>query len=384
MKSKILINGITIGEGSILPILLRAKYWQSQGCKITIFGNSRLRKEILSYKRINNYDFLELERYGCVTSKFQFIFEALRRNLLALQQIKNIKGQYNIIHSISSMLDFIIFPYILKFFDKEIKWVTVFDNIVPFSDPGNKFLRFLAWLFFQFSLVLLKRADIIFVISTDLRDFLIKRGFGKDHIVVSGNGIDVELMKKAKKDKRYNIDALFVGRINETKGIYDMLRIIEIVIKKYPNFKFAIMGRGDKATEDRFKRKIREKRLEKNVQFLGYKKGLEKFNIIKSSNFFWFLSVSDSESFGIALLEAVCLGLQTFVYNLKPFKKIYKNNEVFMFGKHDYKAVAKKILKMLARDKFENKNRVKLMDYYNWERIAKIEVDYFYDLISKK
>ena len=79
-----------------------------------------------------------------------------------------------------------------------------------------------------------------------------------------------------------------------------------------------------------------------NVLFLGYRKGLEKFNIITSSKCFWFLSVSESESFGIALLEAVCLGLPALVYDLDPFKKIYKNNEVFMFKPKYFLAISER------------------------------------------
>jgi len=378
-KREILINGITVGKGNILPILLRAKYWQLQGYNITIFGDRRLKKETLTYQRIKDYKFIELKDCGLATTKFQFIFEALRRNLRALTYIKNVKDNYDFVHSISSMLDFVIFPYVLKLFDKKVKWVTVFDNIVPFSGPGNKFSRFLAWLFFQFSLVLLKKADMIFVISKDLRDFFIKQGFRKNRVVVSGNGLDTEIIKKAKKDKKYEVDALFVGRINEAKGIYDMLDVLELVKKKYPNFQLAIMGKGDMATENRYKKEIKDRRLERNIRFLGYMTELEKFNIIKSSKCFLFLS--KSESFGIALLEAVCCGLPAFTYDLPPYRHIYKNNEIIVSKKNDCKAVAEKMVQLFEEKNFENKKGKLLINKYDWERIAKIEVNSFNSLI---
>ncbi|MDO8515117.1 MAG: glycosyltransferase [bacterium] len=379
----VLINGIVIGEGSILPISLRAKYWQLHGCHITYFGTSALKDEIVSDGRIKNYGFIEFKGDKGITTKINFMFEMLRRNIIALGYIKDTKNKYNYIHSISSQLNFIIFPFVLKFFDRKIKWVTVFDNIVPLFDPGNKFLRFLAWFFFQISLVLLKKADTVFVISPDLRDFLLRHGLSKNKVVVTGNGIDVELMKQAKKDPEYNIDALFVGRINETKGIYDMLKVLEIMVQKYPDFMFAVMGLGDKASEKQFKNQINQMQLTNNVQFLGYRKGLEKFNIIKSSKCFWFLSVSESESFGIALLEAVCLGLPALVYDLDPFKKIYRNNEVFMFEKHDYKAVTKKTLEIFINKEFINRKGKMLMEDYGWDKIAKIELDHFNLLYEK-
>lgn len=379
----ILINGITLDTANIFPLLKSVKYWQSKKNKITFIGNQKFKKNILKIKIIKNFNFIKINENSKINTKLQLINISIKRNFLAIFKIKLIKkNKYQIVYSRSSVLDLVILPYILKILDKDIKWATVFDNTVPITDSGNKIIRFLAWIFFQISLILLKKADIIFVISKDLKKNLIKKGFSSEKIVLTGNAIDNEFVKKAKKSKKYNIDALFIGRINETKGIFDMLKVLKIIIKTYPKFQLAIMGEGDKTTEKKFLKKIKQLQLTKNVQFLGYKTGIEKFNIIKNSKCFWFFSTSQSESFGIALMEAVCSGLPAFTYNLKPFIKIYKNNEIDMSPKGNYKLIAKKTIDLFNKKNFENKNGKKLLGKYNWNKIAKKEYCTFKKLLQ--
>ena len=133
------------------------------------------------------------------------------------------------------------------------------------------------------------------------------------------------------------------------------------------------MGNGDEVTKNKFKKQIKLMDLERNIKFLGYISGIEKFNIIKSSRCFWFLSVSQSESFGIALMEAVSCGIPAFTYNLPVFKKIYKNQEVIFSPIHRTDIVAKKVTKLFKSKNFSNSNGKKLLGKYRWENIVQIE-----------
>lgn len=376
-NNKIFINGITFENAIIDPLLQNVRYWQSRGCRITFFGNCDLKKKIEQTKIIDSFDYIEIKNTRQISNNLNLIFEGLRRNLISLAYIDKIKCNYNIIYTRSSVLDLVIFPYILKKFDRQIKWLTVFDNIVPFSDPGNRIIRFLAWLFFRISLLLLKKTDKIFTTSQELKQFLLRNGIIENQVVMTGNAVENDLIKKAKKDSKYNIDALFIGRINETKGIYDILNVLLIVKEKFPDFQLAIRGDGDEFTVKKFKEKIKQKNLEHNIQFLSYQTRFEKFNIIKSSKCFWFLSVSECESFGIALLEAVCCGVPAFAYDLKPYKNIYKNNEVMIFPKSDFKSVAKKVIELFDKGEFYNKAGELLLNKYSWDKIAEIEYNSF-------
>jgi len=113
--------------------------------------------------------------------------------------------------------------------------------------------------------------------------------------------------------------------------------------------------------------------LEKNTQLLGYVTGGKKFNMIKSSKCFLFLSKSKSESFGVALLEAVCLGLPAIAYDLPSYKNIYKHKEIFTFKVGDTQSVAGKIIEIFREKKFTNNKGKLLQKKYSWKKIADME-----------
>ncbi|MFA6361554.1 MAG: glycosyltransferase [Candidatus Shapirobacteria bacterium] len=314
-----------------------------------------------------------IDKLPSVNSKFKFIFYSISKNFQAIFKVIKYKNKYDLVYSPSSVLDLIIMPFFLKKYNRKIIWTTIFDNIVPITDPGNKIIRFIAWISFKISLILIKKADLIFTISEDLKEYLINHGFDKKKIIITGNGIEIDLIKKSKKDPKYSFDSLFIGRINETKGIFDMLAVLKEVKKTYPKFKLAIMGNGDIPTKNKFLNKIKKLKLQKNIKFLGYVSGIKKFNVIKSSKCFWFLSVSKSESFGIALMEAVSCGLYGFVYDLPVFRKIYKNNEVIFSPINNTKFVSNQILKLFQSKKFNNQNGKKLLGKYSWKNIVSLE-----------
>jgi glycosyltransferase involved in cell wall biosynthesis len=222
---------------------------------------------------------------------------------------------------------------------------------------------------------MIKKADLVFASTPEVKEFLLSVGFQPEKVVLTGCGIESELIEKAKLDEKYRIDTLFTGRINDTKGIYDMLKALKIIMGKYPKFQLAIMGEGDAQTKANFKKEIKKLDLENNIQFLGYKDGMEKYNIIKSARCFWFLSVSKSENFGVALLEAVCSGVPAFAYDLPQFSWLYPNGEVDISPKGNYKMVAEKVIKLFDNGNFTNEKGKLLLGKYSWEKIAEIEFE---------
>ena len=349
----------------------------SWGSRLHLFTGKFIKKIEPAGKDVYTFNetIPELGSYPRVKwTKMKFMLHALKMNARGLFHMRRIlRGNFDVIYSPAAVLDLVLIPYISRIFGKKIRWVSVLDNTVPLSDPGNKAIRFLTWLFFKISLFFLRKADKIFVVSDDLQDFLLENGFGKEKIVLSSNGIENDLIEKSKADNKLDIDALFMGRINETKGIFDLLEVLKIIRKEYPNFQLAVMGEGDETAKRKFGEKIKKMGLEKNVQFLGFQAGPRKFNIIKSSKCFLFLSWR--ESFGIALLEAVCCGIPAFAYDLPPFSRIYKNGEIDVSPKGDCELVAKKIIGLFKDGDFTNEKGRLLLSKYSWNKVAEIEYD---------
>jgi glycosyltransferase involved in cell wall biosynthesis len=388
--AKILVNLPTLQHEKILPPWLRIfKVFQSQGCNV--FVNTGLFvKKLETIGDVYDFSWLTEEEKKLLTTdktitKFGFLLHSLKRNFLVLKSSAKIftVNRLDVIYTPSAVLDFVIYPYYLKMTGKKIGWATTLANIVPASDPGNKTFRFLAWFFFQMSLQMIKKADVVFASTPELKEYLLKRGFDPKKIVETSFAVESEMIQRAKGNEE-KIDALFVGRINETKGIYDMLKTLKIITEKHPDFQFAIMGDGDEKTKNRFKNEIKKMGLFKNIHFLGYKNGLEKYSIIKSAKCFWFLSVSRSESFGMALLEAVCSGIPAFAYDLPQFSWLYPNGEVDISPKGDYKLVAEKVIRLFENGNFSNEKGKLLLGKYSWKKIAETEFEAMQKLFKQK
>jgi len=343
-----------------------------QNISITIIGSQLLKKRLSDEMSCFVFEFIEVGNSFDISSKIIFVIQGIIRNISGMMLLRRLKGQFDIVYSISSVLDLLIIPYALKCVDSKIVWVTVFDNLVTLKGSGNKFHRLLAAVFFKISLFFIKKADKVCAISDELKDYLSEFGISHDKLLLTGNAVQRELIRQAETAKIFEYDALYVGRINDAKGIYDMVKVLKIIMSFRRHFILAIMGEGDIDTLSRYKKYIVEAGLENNIIFLGQKTGLEKFNNFKKSRSFWFLS--ENESFGVALLEAVCCGLPAFAYNLSPYEKIYLHDEVLISPKGDFCDVAKNVLALFESGRFENAAGVRLLEKYSWESIAEMEI----------
>ncbi|MEM5830686.1 MAG: glycosyltransferase family 4 protein [Candidatus Aenigmatarchaeota archaeon] len=100
-------------------------------------------------------------------------------------------------------------------------------------------------------------ADKIITVSYSMKDFLVSLGYPKDKIEVVYNGIDTEkyslknvnwkLVEELKN--RYKIEnekvILFVGRLTWIKGVYNLLRAMAEINKKFDDVKLVILGKGE-------------------------------------------------------------------------------------------------------------------------------------------
>lgn len=368
----VLVNGLTLDDANLVPLVKKITFWQSKNTEVLVLGSRTLSFKLRSTPQIK---YLDLGPLSPVKGGFHFLIGAVYRNFMAVRHLALIPEVKNV-YSISSVLDLTILPYILKKIGRVRRWVTVFDNTVPmFANgkliSGNKILRLLAWVSFQISLFLLRSADYIFVVKPELKQYLVKKGFNPRKLIITGNGVEKDLILKAKSRNKYLSDALYVGRINEAKGIYDLLEVLKVVKKVYPKFSLTLVGSGDEKTIRQYKMRVQKMKLASNVRLLGFKTGQEKYDIIKSCKLFLFLS--QTESVPVAPLEAVCSGKPVLVYQLDAYN-MYKNNEIMSFKQGDIHSVAAKIISIFRNKSFVNPSGALLLDKHDWDAIADKEL----------
>lgn len=94
---------------------------------------------------------------------------------------------------------------------------------------------------------------------------------------------------------------IYVGRLIETKGVYDIVNSFGKIAKEFPNYTLKFLGDGDQIVKDRLQELVKTNNLSGKVEFLGYKKNVGDYMrqskaIVVSSRF---------EAFGLITAEAM-------------------------------------------------------------------------------
>ena len=167
----------------------------------------------------------------------------------------------------------------------------------------------------KISLFLCKRADLIFVYNDEVKKDLIRRGFKTRRILITGNGVEHEFIESVKM-KIHEFDGCYCGSLDKMKGVYDLLDIWEIILRRSPKSKLAIIGEGPEYNQ--LLGMIRKKGLERNILLMGYLPEEQKISTMKSSKLFIFPSYE--EGWGISITEAMACGLAVICYDLDAYK----------------------------------------------------------------
>jgi len=372
-KAAVCIYNIGIGNTDFLA--KKISFWQEQNIKVKMVCPAFL---IADFKKlVREVEYIGIPFCKTAKSKLVLVPELFKRSLLAILYIPGIIRNTDVIYSISSVLDELLLPFFIRIFSRKLTWTVLFENKVVFKKPGDLLIRVLAFAFYKISLLLLKKADKIFVISENLKIFLIEQGFQEKKLILTGNAIDKDQIKMALAQRQAWSDALFLGRISQDKGVFDLIKICQRVKQKYPDFSLWIVGSGDRATENKLKKTIAGLSLKKNIKLFGYVSGFQKFLFLTSCKIF--VSLSHEESFGVAILEAVASGRKTIAYDLPAYKQIYLNNEITTVSVGDTKAFSEKVIELLDRKDFDNPAGLMLLnsEKYSYERISKLEMDNF-------
>ncbi len=113
--------------------------------------------------------------------------------------------------------------------------------------------------------------DLFLVEGSHMKKSLINLGCPPQKIRIQHIAVDVNKFKyRERKLEAINdkIRILFCGRFKEKKGLIYGLKAIKIVVDKFPNLEFRIIGDGELKPE--IENFIRKENMEKNVVLLGY------------------------------------------------------------------------------------------------------------------
>lgn len=145
--------------------------------------------------------------------------------------------------------------------------------------------------------------------------------------------------------KRHKNQVLFLGAINERKGVYNLPEVIQLVIKEIPEASFVIAGDGEL---QQLKSIIFAKGLQKSCYFPGWVRGEEKDKLLKESSLFFLPSYY--EGMPMAILDAMGYSLPIISTNVGGIPNLVSEKNGLLFKPTDTNGMAKGIIKILKNE----------------------------------
>ena len=214
-------------------------------------------------------------------------------------------------------------------------------------------------------------ADAITVISKEALDHYTKLGFKVAHVP---NAIDISSLPRG-KDKRYEKQIIFAGRLSKEKGILNLLE----VSKKLPtDIHIIILGSGPE--EDKVKETVKSK---PNLHFLGYQPKQKTIELIRGSDVL--IQPSIIEGISSTILEAMACKTPIIATNTGGNKEILQHDKTaILIEPNSYDQILNKILDLIS-----NKQRAttlceeafKEVQRYDWSNIGKLYLNIYESLL---
>ncbi|MED7818621.1 MULTISPECIES: glycosyltransferase [unclassified Francisella] len=338
---------------------------------ILIFGlNSLL---VSDYDNISNIEVKTLNQIVTGTSRFLIKLKYLRALPLLKKVIKNFNpdivhahyaSSYGLLGALSGFHPFIISVWGSDVFDFPR------TNLIC-----KKVLKFN-----------LRKADKI--LSTSHIMAKETNLYTNKNVEVTPFGIDLNQFKPMKVDSLFYKDDLVIGTIKtleEKYGIEYLIRAFKIVCDKYTNLPLKLLIVGGGSLEYKLKKLTDELDIQNKTIFTGkvpFEDVPKYHNMLTVS-----VSVSNSESFGVAIIEASACSKPVIVSNVGGLPEVVESNVTgYIVPPKDSiktaEAIEKLILDEIMRKQMGVNGRERVRKLYNWDDNVKQMINIYKDIIN--
>ena len=201
----------------------------------------------------------------------------------------------------------------------------------------------------------LSRATCVIAVSEAVaRELRASRVVSNEQIAVIHNGIDVERFKKTcvgldrelvLRSHQLRVDDRLVGSIGELRTLKrhdDFIRAAALILKEFPETQFALAGVGE--AREQLEKLVAELGLADRFHFLGWLDDADKLLCVMDV----FVSASETESFGLAIVEAMAAGTAVVATATEGAKEIIEDQKTgLLVPIGDAKRIAESVLDLL-------------------------------------
>lgn len=208
----------------------------------------------------------------------------------------------------------------------------------------------------------------------------VEKIMGKNmEIFITPFGVDIQ---KFKYTPKRNLEFTFgVVKTLEVKyGIEYIIKAFSILLEKIKKeqLKYNVVLKiyGDGRIKNQLKELCRELNIAEKVKFEGYIPNVEVPKVLNEMDIFCLGSILNSESFGVAAVEAMSCQIPVIASDADGFKEVIKDKETgYIVPKKDEKAMAEKMYELMVNDEkrknMGKKGRERVELLYNWDNNVK-------------
>jgi len=257
-------------------------------------------------------------------------------------------------------------------------------NIAAFLNAGFKFYNYGSKVFRKVYKKYLDKIDGYFAISETAK-LAMQPYFPGDYEIIPA-GVDIEFFKK--DGDKFDIEGypkiLFLGRLDERKGVLKIINVFSKFLKVKKDAKLIVAGKGPLDTVAR--KLVKDLNIEDRVLFTGYVKKDDIPKYYRTADIYCSPALG-GESFGIVLLEAMACNTPVIASSIHGYSQVIENfkNGILFDPLSDDDLVSKLIILSddeKLRESLKINGEKRALEY-SWENVS-FKIEEFYRKILSK
>jgi glycosyltransferase involved in cell wall biosynthesis len=222
------------------------------------------------------------------------------------------------------------------------------------------------------------------VISQSTRDALVKEGHNHTNIIILPMGLTLPpKIKLLTKEK--NPTLIYVARLNQQKGIFDVIKAFSLIHEKLPTSVLWVVGSGNQEIIKQLNRLTIRENIINSVNFYGFVNEAKKFELLSKAHLL--ISASVQEGWGLTVPEAGITKTPSVVYNTNGFCDIIEHNKNGLLVEHSPVALKNGVLSLLSDN--SKYKRFQLAIYvkakkYSWDNTASVSLKFLKQHIGER
>lgn len=251
-----------------------------------------------------------------------------------------------------------------------------------FDSPKNFFMK-------RILRYALSKADAITVLSKITSKEISKYTNKPIHIIPFG--VDVSMFFSSQKNKDSIIRIGTIRTLSEKYGLEYLILAFAQLVTKYNNIRLEIVGDGE---QKQYLKSLAEKlNVSNEVTFHGFVSQTTNFEkyigLLRNFDIFTILSILDSETFGVAAVEASACGIPVIATSVGGLPEVVVHEKTgFIVSPKSVTetilALEKLILDKNLRTTYGNNGREKVENEFNWDKNVQQMIEIYQRLLIKK